>query len=67
MNAAALLALQAIDSALTVIDNKRPRLPEVAVHRAASDALVAHRARMADAARRIAEADSVGGGEQSER
>jgi len=56
MNAAALLALQEIDSALTVIDNKRPRLPEVAAHRAAAEALAAHRARMADAQRRIDEA-----------
>jgi predicted nucleic acid-binding Zn-ribbon protein len=56
MNAAALLTLQEIDSALTVIDNKRPRLPEVAAHRAAAEALAAHRALMADAQRRIDEA-----------
>jgi predicted nucleic acid-binding Zn-ribbon protein len=59
MNSAALLALQEIDSALTVIDNKRPRLPEVAAHRAASDALAAHQERMADAQRRIDEATAA--------
>jgi predicted nucleic acid-binding Zn-ribbon protein len=56
MNSAALLAVQEIDSALTVIDNKRPRLPEVAAHRAAAATLSAHLARMADAQRRIDEA-----------
>ncbi len=39
MNAAALLALQEIDTALDAIANRRPRLPEVAAHAAATAAL----------------------------
>jgi predicted nucleic acid-binding Zn-ribbon protein len=53
MDAAALLALQDIDSALTVISNKRPRLPELVAHRAALAALAEHRAKMAAAQARI--------------
>jgi predicted nucleic acid-binding Zn-ribbon protein len=53
MDAAALLALQDIDSALTVISNKRPRLPELVAHRAALAALADHRAKMAAAQSRI--------------
>jgi len=53
MDAAALLALQDIDSALTVITNKRPRLPELVAHRAALAALADHRAKMAAAQARI--------------
>ncbi len=39
MNAATLIALQEIDSALDAIANKRPRLPEVAAHQSATAAL----------------------------
>ncbi|MEN9643870.1 MAG: hypothetical protein RL238_539 [Actinomycetota bacterium] len=53
MNAAALLALQDIDSALTTIANKRPRLPELAAHKAALAVVAAHRDRMAAAQARI--------------
>jgi len=53
MDAAALLALQDIDSALTVISNRRPRLPELVAHRAALAALADHRAKMAAAQARI--------------
>ncbi len=53
MNAAALLALQEIDSALTGIANRRPRLPELAAHQAATAALAEHRALMAAAQQRI--------------
>jgi predicted nucleic acid-binding Zn-ribbon protein len=53
MDAAVLLALQDIDSALTVISNKRPRLPELVAHRASLAALGEHRAKMAAAQARI--------------
>jgi uncharacterized protein len=53
MDAAALLALQDIDSALTVISNKRPRLPQLVAHKAALAALADHRAKMAAAQARI--------------
>jgi predicted nucleic acid-binding Zn-ribbon protein len=53
VNAAALLALQDIDSALTGIANRRPRLPELAAHQAAAAALDQHRALMAAAQQRI--------------
>jgi predicted nucleic acid-binding Zn-ribbon protein len=53
MDAAALLALQDIDSALTVISNKRPRLPELVAHKGALAALAEHRAKMAVAQARI--------------
>jgi len=58
MNAAALLALQDIDSALTTIANKRPRLPELAAHKAALAAVAAHRDRMAAAQARIDAAEA---------
>lgn len=48
MNAAALLALQDIDTALTAVANRRPRLPEVVAQRDAAAALAAHRAAMAE-------------------
>ena len=47
MNAAALLALQHIDSALDAVANRRSRLPELAAHREAVAALAAHRAAVA--------------------
>lgn len=53
MNATALLTLQDIDSALVAVANRRPRLPELADHRAAIAALDAHRAKMAAAQGRI--------------
>lgn len=58
MNAAALLALQDIDSALTTIANKRPRLPELAAHKAALAEVAAHRERMAAAQARIDAAEA---------
>ncbi|MBI4882905.1 MAG: hypothetical protein HY826_02485 [Actinobacteria bacterium] len=59
MNAAALSALQEIDSALDAIANKRPRLPEVAVHKVAADALAGLRSQVADAERRVTAAQSA--------
>ncbi len=53
MNAAALLALQDIDSALVAVANRRPRLPELAAHRAAAAAVDELRQRMAAAQARI--------------
>ena len=53
MDAAALLSLQEIDSALTVIANRRPRLPELGDHRAALAALADRRSHMAGAQQRI--------------
>jgi uncharacterized protein len=53
MNAAALLALQDIDTALTAIGNRRPRLPEVAAHHSAAAALVSHQQLMATQQARI--------------
>jgi predicted nucleic acid-binding Zn-ribbon protein len=53
MNATALLTLQDIDSALVAVANRRPRLPELAVHRAAAAAVDAHRSKMAAAQARI--------------
>ncbi|MFZ9630044.1 MAG: zinc ribbon domain-containing protein [Ilumatobacteraceae bacterium] len=47
MNAAALLALQHVDSALDAVANRRSRLPELAAHREAVAALTAHRAALA--------------------
>lgn len=44
MNAAALLALQQIDSAIDAVANRRPRLPELATRNAAAAALAALRA-----------------------
>jgi hypothetical protein len=53
MNATALLALQDIDSALVAVANRRPRLPELAAHRAATAAVTAHQASMSAAQARI--------------
>lgn len=53
MNAANLITLQEIDSALDAIANKRPRLPEVASHQSAVAALAALRARIAAAEGRV--------------
>ena len=53
MNAAALLALQQIDTALDAIANRRPRLPEVATHAAATAALTELLQRKAAVQRRI--------------
>ncbi|MEY4175214.1 MAG: hypothetical protein RI900_2379 [Actinomycetota bacterium] len=56
MNAASLLALQDIDTALAAIANRRPRLPELAAQRAAAAALATHHSAMAAARRRIDDA-----------
>jgi predicted nucleic acid-binding Zn-ribbon protein len=53
MDAAALLSLQEIDSALTVITNRRPRLPELIAHRASLSALGGLQAKMDAAQARI--------------
>lgn len=53
MNAAALLALQDIDSALDAITHKRPRLPEGVAHHEALAAMAALQARAAAAQQRI--------------
>lgn len=53
MNAANLITLQEIDSALDAIANKRPRLAEVASHQSAAAALVALRAKIAAAEGRV--------------
>ena len=53
MNAASLLALQDIDTALVAVANKRPRLPELVAHRAATAAVAEHTAKMAAAQQRI--------------
>ncbi|MEQ1701311.1 MAG: C4-type zinc ribbon domain-containing protein [Ilumatobacteraceae bacterium] len=53
MNAAALLALQDIDSALDAITHKRPRLPEGVAHQEALAAQAALQARAAAAQQRI--------------
>ena len=53
MNATALLTLQDIDSALAAVANRRPRLPELVAHRAATAALSEHQARIATAQARI--------------
>lgn len=53
MNAASLLALQDIDTALTAVANRRPRLPELAAHRAATAAVDELRTRMDAARQRI--------------
>lgn len=53
MNAASLLALQDIDSALDAIAHRRPRLPEGIHHQQVSAELAALRQRMADAQARI--------------
>jgi len=59
MNAATLIALQEIDSALDAIANKRPRLPEVASHKAATVAVSAVRATIAAAEGRVTAAQAA--------
>ena len=59
MNAAALLALQDIDSALVALANRRPRLPELAAHRAASAAMAHHLSAMLEVNDRIAAAQAA--------
>ena len=58
MNAAALLALQKIDSAIDAVANRRLRLPEIAVRRDAAAALAAHRKAVAEQQRIIADAQT---------
>jgi len=58
MNAAALSALQEIDSALDAIANKRPRLAEVTAHQSATAALTALRATIVAADKRVAAAQT---------
>lgn len=59
MNAAALLALQTIDTAIDSIANRRTRLPEIAAQRAAAEALAAQRAAIAAQDRIVAGAQRV--------
>lgn len=59
MNAAALLALQDIDTALVAIANRRPRLPELEAHRAASAAMAHHLSAVLEAKERIAAAQAA--------
>ena len=59
MNAAALLALQDIDSALVALANRRPRLPELAAHRAAAAAMAHHLSAVLSAKDRIAAAQTA--------
>jgi predicted nucleic acid-binding Zn-ribbon protein len=59
MNAAALLALQDIDTALAAIANRRPRLPELAAQRAAAAAVAGHHSAMAAVRQRIADAETA--------
>jgi predicted nucleic acid-binding Zn-ribbon protein len=58
VNAAALLQLQEIDSALDAIGNRKPRLPELAAHRAATTALAQQREQIDATHRRIAAAQA---------
>lgn len=59
MNAAALLALQDIDTASVAIANRRPRLAELAAQRAAAAAMAAHRAEVAAVNERISAAEAA--------
>ncbi|MCE9622183.1 MAG: hypothetical protein K8R99_07565 [Actinomycetia bacterium] len=59
MNAATLIALQEIDTALDAIVNKRPRLAEVAAHQAATATLKTLRASIAAAEGRVAAAQAA--------
>ena len=59
MNAHDLLALQDLDSAITSIANRRPRLPELAARNAAEADVQRLRARVEAAQRRIDEAQAV--------
>ena len=59
MNAAALSALQEIDSALDSIANKRPRLAEVAAHQSATATLSTLRAAIVAAEKRVTTAQTA--------
>ena len=59
MNAAALSALQEIDSALDSIANKRPRLAEVAAHQSATATLGTLRAAIVAAEKRVTTAQTA--------
>ena len=59
MNAATLIALQEIDSALDSIANKRPRLPEVETHQSATAALNVLRKHIAAAEGRVTAAQAA--------
>lgn len=59
MNAATLIALQEIDSALDAIANKRPRLPEVAAHQSAAAELNVLRKDIAAAEGRVTAAQAA--------
>lgn len=59
MNAAALSALQEIDSALDSIANKRPRLAEVAAHQSTTATLGALRAAIVAAEKRVTTAQTA--------
>lgn len=65
MNAAALLALQQIDNALDALTNRRPRLPEVASHAAATAELTELLAQKAAVEERIAAAQAAIDGAES--
>lgn len=58
MNAAALLALQKVDTAIDAVANRRVRLPEIATRREAAAALAAHRAAVAEQQRISADAQA---------
>ncbi len=59
MNGVAMLALQSVDTALEAVANRRPRLPELAAHRAATDAMQQWKARTAAVQQRIAAAQAA--------
>lgn len=59
MNGVAMLALQAIDTALDAVANRRPRLPEVAAHRAATEAMQQWQASRAAVQQRIDDAQAA--------
>lgn len=58
MNAAALLALQKVDTAIDAVANRRVRLPEIATRREAAAALAAHRTAIAEQQRLSADAQA---------
>ncbi len=66
MNGSALLALQRIDTSLDAIANRRARLPESAALAAATAAVRAHRAAIAAAQQRAADAQTVIDGTEHE-
>jgi predicted nucleic acid-binding Zn-ribbon protein len=59
MNAAALLNLQEIDTALTAVANRRPRLPELSAHQSAAAVLAGHQAKIDEAQAVIAAAQAA--------